>query len=135
MTSRPKRATDDRARDTYGDTATESHVSVYCKHASGRISMASADQHEPECWWIARVKVDDREQGRLVGTALLARLVRLVFEAGAREIVVAPGGYGSDESRLRKFYGRAGFVCRPDGVMVLERRSWAHGRKIKTHVR
>lgn len=60
-------------------------------------------------WYLNRVIVKDHNRGRGLGSKALQRVIKEVRQQGGTEIIVEPGGYGSDPARLRVFYGRHGF--------------------------
>ena len=60
-------------------------------------------------WYLNRIKVNIRGQG--YGSDLLRVLLEtLAIRKDFAQLVVEPGGYGSDPKRLVKFYERQGFV-------------------------
>jgi hypothetical protein len=62
-------------------------------------------------WWLARVNINNpAAHGLGVGTKMLTLMKEaLVTRPGFKEILVAPGGYGSDEKRQWDFYVKNGF--------------------------
>lgn len=60
-------------------------------------------------WYLNRIKVITREQGH--GSDLLrALLTTLATRKDFSQLIVEPGGYGSEPDRLVRFYERHGFV-------------------------
>ena len=87
-----------------------SHVSV-----THHISVAEASNIGQGKWYLNRVKVNS-EKGLGLGTRLLQKLLQALQERGDfREVVVEPGGYGSDIKKLVNFYEKNGFVKHPEG--------------------
>lgn len=102
--------------------STERHVSVMWltrseesqvySHGIAEASNLSGGP-EPSEWYLNRIKVNTRGQG--YGSALLrALLAALATRENFIQLVVEPGGYGSDPDRLVKFYERHGFVRDPE---------------------
>lgn len=96
-------------------TQTDTHVAVTCLDSikpSQPIGSAETNPwfEEEGWWWLCRVKVNEKSQRSGIGTLLLMNLQKVLQAKGVRGLVVAPGGYGSDLSRLVKFYEANGFV-------------------------
>jgi GNAT superfamily N-acetyltransferase len=69
-------------------------------------------------WWLARVVVKDGK-GKGVGTEMLRLLKEeLVKNENFTDLLVAPGGYGSDPKRQRDFYLKNGFVPESGGGLL-----------------
>lgn len=95
-------------------------VSIMAMPTSGGwppgVCSASVHVREGE-WFLNRLKVRDECQGQGVGPQLLAQLKAALVERAESHpdwpqcdrLIVTPGGYGSDEARLWKFYEREGF--------------------------
>jgi hypothetical protein len=79
----------------------------------GRPAVATADlvpnPHAPY-WLISRVLVPEEMRGKGLGGHMLELLKWHVRLQGVYPLVVAPGGYGSDEKRQRRFYSERGFT-------------------------
>lgn len=60
-------------------------------------------------WYLNRVVVREGNRGKGLGTEAIKRLIDEVRKQGGTEIVVEPGGYGSDPNKLRIWYARFGF--------------------------
>lgn len=73
-------------------------------------------------WWVARVIVQDpgmRSKG--IGGKLVGLMLDAIKKNGTgKRVIVAPGGYGADESKQFAFYRRQGFVDSELGKEVLE---------------
>lgn len=83
--------------------------------------IANADLNWPELgrWWLARVSIN-REQFRSagIGTELVRRIQSALAErTDFKELLVAPGGYGSDEKKQWNFYVKNGFVPFEDALI------------------
>lgn len=98
------------------ERASPNSIAIGCARGD-RLSTASADR-TGDRWWVTRVKVAEDDRGTGLGTLMLVRLLARVFEAGATELWVSPGGYGSDPERLAAFYRRVGFEPEGDETMV-----------------
>lgn len=85
-------------------------ISVYCTHSPVELSVADATQVDFGRWWIARVNVHRKYRGAGYGSMLLNKLVREIECRGGVRIEVAPGGYGEDTDRQRRFYIKNGFI-------------------------
>ncbi len=90
-------------------------------HSQGCVSADSAEYFGAGVWWLARLKIHPDYQRQGFGTALLKRLQEeLVKKPGFKRLLVAPGGYNSDPTRLFEFYRRHGFKDREDGALIWE---------------
>lgn len=68
-------------------------------------------------WYLNRLLVkDEKRRSQGLGSHLIQRLMAELKARGAISIIVEPGGYLSDVSKLVKFYGRHGFEMRREGL-------------------
>lgn len=93
-------------------TDAENNVTVMVVDRGLSLGVGNADRHPAEdgWWWLARLKIDNRHQGHGLGTLVLYKLLEVLSKKDIKGLIVAPGGYGSDEDRLFKFYKARGFV-------------------------
>jgi len=71
-------------------------------------------------WWFARANIGDVSlRGKGIGTRML-NLVKTELQKrdSFREVLVAPGGYGSDEKKRRNFYVKNGFEPVSEGALL-----------------
>lgn len=83
------------------------------------IGVGNADIHPIELgwWWLARLKINKEYQSRGFGTYILKVMLDTLSKKPINGLIVAPGGYGSDEARLFRFYKARGFVDGVDGEL------------------
>lgn len=95
------------------------NVTIMAVDGPFSVGVANADVHpiEEGWWWLARLKVNERQQGAGLGSLLLYHLLQALSKKDLIGIIVAPGGYGSDERRLEKFYMANGFKKAEEGVL------------------
>lgn len=102
------------------------HVSIMAVSGHHSAGVINIDAHPtiPNHWWLARLKVTDRFQNQGIGSELLKMaLEELEKKVGVVGLIVAPGGYGSDEEELKKWYGARGFKKHPKGYLLWQPRS------------
>lgn len=73
------------------------------------------------CWYLNRVNVPSYHRGQGLGIALVTKLQDALIEQQSSlpgphpsKLIVTPGGYGSDVSKLKQFYEACGFVAAVD---------------------
>lgn len=81
-------------------------ASVYRRPA---IAECSSWPLEEGVWWINRILVPEADRGQGLGSRLLQRLLTELKSKGAKAVIVAPGGYGSDPEDQFNFYRKNGF--------------------------
>ena len=94
----------------WNTNASQSSITVSCRHSFSELSVADANQIDFAVWWIARVNVHRKYRGKGYGSKLLNALVDEIFSRGGLRIEVAPGGYGEDPEKQYAFYMKNGFV-------------------------
>jgi GNAT superfamily N-acetyltransferase len=83
-----------------------------------RTHIAEASSYSPTKWYLNRVFVHAASRGQGIGQQMVTRLQEELRARGATELVVEPGGYGSDPEKLAVFYGKLGFVSGIPGSMI-----------------
>jgi GNAT superfamily N-acetyltransferase len=101
------------------------HVSVMIVDRQLCLGSTEANPYplEQGWWWLARLKVQDRHQGHGLGTLLLLRLLDTLSSKDIKGLIVSPGGYGSDEKELFRFYKNRGFEDGKEGELRWYRKS------------
>lgn len=106
-----------------------SNVSVMWVLGGLPVGILNADLAWPEIgrWWLARVNVKgDSHKGKGIGTKMIELMKEELVKRSAappsgtppfKELLVAPGGYGSDEKKQWNFYVKNGFI--PDSESSL----------------
>jgi hypothetical protein len=106
------------------------NVSVMWVFEGLPIGILNADLMWPEIgrWWLARVNVKgDNHKGKGIGTKMVELMKEGLVKRSAappfgtpafKEILVAPGGYGSDEKKQWNFYVKNGFVQNTESSLL-----------------
>lgn len=94
----------------YGD-----HAAVYWVGSDiTERGAAEASKIEGDRWFLNRVVVQPEALRRKqIGGKMLEKLKEELVACGCKELIVTPGGYGSDVKQLNRFYCKHGFE--PDG--------------------
>jgi len=91
------------------ESSTPENVSVTALSMGVAWATASMTRF-PEYWWVDRVVVKPRARRQGLGSECLRRALRLAqTQGGPREVVVAPGGYGTPLADQVAFYQSLGF--------------------------
>jgi predicted N-acetyltransferase YhbS len=101
------------------------HISIVAVsgHLSAGVINLDAYPGKPNHWWLARLKVAEKHQNQGIGSKLLAMgLEELEKKVGVAGLIVAPGGYGSDEEQLEKWYGARGFTKQAEAYLLWQPR-------------
>jgi GNAT superfamily N-acetyltransferase len=77
--------------------------------ADGLPAATASIDELPDHWWVSRVLVQPSYRGKGFGSKCLSRAIELVRLQNDKQIIVAPGGYGTPLEDLRKFYAKHGF--------------------------
>jgi predicted GNAT family acetyltransferase len=93
---------------TVTSTSTRVHVDTW--HGDANAEVVEHDLLPEKSWYISRVFVEADWRSRGVGTAMMGAVIDEIRRRGGKHILLEPYGYGSDPTRLKKFYSRLGFI-------------------------
>jgi predicted GNAT family N-acyltransferase len=83
--------------------------------SDGQVAAGASNMGDGQ-WYLNRVVVKNGGRGKGLGSEALKRVIEEVRKQGGKQLIVEPGGYGSDPARLRVWYGRHGFEPAKDTV-------------------
>lgn len=93
-------------------------ISAYAIHGHQIIATAEASRMGDGTWYLNRVFVRPEHRGKRWGVRVLDRLL----QQADNDVIVDPGGYGSDPDALANFYAKMGFKQTP----LKGRMRWPH---------
>jgi GNAT superfamily N-acetyltransferase len=104
----------------------ERNVSVLINDGGGAcMGFVSADELVFRRWRIGRIAVVDGSRGRGVGSFLIGRLKKEVERRpGFKRLEVFPADYGSDAARIKRFFGKNGFLAMCEGAPITGAYAW-----------